>query len=136
MGVWDSGNFDNDEAADHILEVCIPLMDHIKETVQDDALMEPDEHDSPVMLCNIEILCNLATSLNRYSFKPQDKPEYVCEFPSSKEAEEWKVKYLNVWDNYIDGLDPDEDYKIERRKVIEETFDRFVELAKGWDKLA
>ena len=135
MGTWDSGNFDNDTACDYIIDLCEPIIECIRNTVQNETSMEPDEAESEILLCNMEILYKLANSLNTYQAKvaEQEFPMYICELPDSKEASDWKSKYLSVWDNCIDDLDPDEEYKIQRRKVIEETFDNFIKLTRNFE---
>ena len=51
-----------------------------------------------------------------------------CPTPSTVAG--WRSLYLDVWDNGIDGLDPDPEYKRKRREVIIETFDRIERLAR------
>ncbi len=42
----------------------------------------------------------------------------------------WREKYIAGYDSYIDRLSPSPGYKEERRRVIEQTFDRLERLAK------
>ena len=50
-------------------------------------------------------------------------------FPPLATIEAWRDRYLRVWEDGIDELDPDEDYRAERRQVLDRTFERAVELA-------
>jgi hypothetical protein len=47
-------------------------------------------------------------------------------------VEKWKQKALAVYDKEIDGLEPKPDYKINRRKVIAETFDRLIKISSSY----
>src|SRR5262245_20213748 len=66
MGTWGPGNFENDTAAEYLIDLCKPLVQQIKETVAEPELMQPDEYDSDIMLANIEILTILAENISRY----------------------------------------------------------------------
>ena len=50
-------------------------------------------------------------------------------FPASTTIETWRDRYLRVWDEYIDELDPDEDYRVDRLRVLTSTFERALTLA-------
>jgi hypothetical protein len=50
-------------------------------------------------------------------------------FPASTTIETWRDRYLRVWDEYIDELDPDEDYRVDRLRVLTSTFERALALA-------
>jgi hypothetical protein len=53
--------------------------------------------------------------------------------PKPKVIEEWRSKYLAIYDDQIDDLDPNPDYKVKRRKVIDDTFTELIERAtKFW----
>ena len=55
--------------------------------------------------------------------------------PKPEVIEEWRSKYLAIYDEQIDDLDPNPDYKVERRKVIDETFVELIKLAgKFWKR--
>jgi hypothetical protein len=49
--------------------------------------------------------------------------------PKPDVIERWRSKYLAIYDDQIDALDPKGDYKVERRKVIDETFTELIQLA-------
>jgi hypothetical protein len=42
--------------------------------------------------------------------------------------------FLRAWDEEIDDWDPKPDYKGERRRVIEATFERLTAIAERWHK--
>ncbi|WP_430332977.1 hypothetical protein [Rhodococcus sp. ACT016] len=42
---------------------------------------------------------------------------------------DWRDRYLRVWDGYIDELEPNDDYKIDRRAVLVGTFERAIAVA-------
>jgi hypothetical protein len=46
--------------------------------------------------------------------------------PESLKISGWKARYLAMYDEQIDALEPAADYKQQRRGVITDTFDRLV----------
>jgi hypothetical protein len=48
--------------------------------------------------------------------------------PERNEIVALRDSLLAVYDAEIDGLDPDPEFKVERRKVIERTFGEFLNL--------
>ncbi|MFN8176362.1 MAG: DUF4259 domain-containing protein [bacterium] len=129
MGAWGSGNFENDTAADHVLTLSRQLLGQIEATVEDGSAMEPDEYDSEVMMCNLEILACLAEHLGRYEKGSVAERLFPDVLPEASVVATWKTKYLDVWDSYIDKLRPKPEYKRQRRAVIVETFDRVTQLS-------
>src|SRR5262245_52794665 len=120
MGTWGAGNFENDTAAEHLIRLCEPLVEQIRNAVAQPELMEPDEYDSGVMMANVEILAVLAANIGRTEQSAIGGMIFPFPFPSVKEIKQWKREYLKVWDNYIDKLEPQEDHKSQRRRVITE----------------
>ncbi len=131
MGTWGPGNFENDCAADHLYEVCGPLLKQVEDAIQDPSAIEPDEYDADIVTANLEIIACLSEHLGRYERGELQDFLYPCVLPPPETIAEWKQKYLAVWDAHIDGLDPDADYKQTRRQVIIDTFDRVERLARG-----
>lgn len=129
MGTWGPGNFENDCAADHLFEVCGPLLDQIKAAMEDPEAIEPGEYDSDIVVANLEIIACLTEHLGRYERGPIQDILYPCVLPAAETIAGWKKTYLAVWDESIDGLAPDPDYKKQRREVIIDTFDRVERLA-------
>jgi len=129
MGTWGHGNFENDTVAEYYCDLCKPLLDQIRNTVADAALMQPDEYDSEVMLANIEILTVLAENIGRTDTEWVGDLVFPFPFPAPEEIRTWKTKYLDVWDNHIDQLGPDSNFKEKRRATIGKTFDRFIKIS-------
>jgi hypothetical protein len=50
--------------------------------------------------------------------------------PNKSTVQNWKDKYLAIWDAEIDSLSPMPGFKEQRRKVIIETFDRLLNLSR------
>jgi hypothetical protein len=121
MGTWEAGNFDNDEALDYVAEIQAPLLHQLEHIIADPHLAEPDEPTSARVMAAAEILAILCEQCNAVP----PKPDIVTQ---CQEA------YLPVWDGYIDRLEPDPEYKLERRKVIQATFERLLNLARQWHK--
>ncbi len=122
MGVYGAGNFDNDEAQDYIYKLIDKMIAQIEKTVSSKHGMEPDEPSSFLMMCNIDLIGLIVQHVN-------------ISLPESTTVEEWKTKYLAVWEGYIDGLDPKEGFKEERRAVITATFDRLISLCREEERL-
>ncbi len=130
MGTWGAGNFENDTAAEHLIALCKPLVEQIRNAVAQPELMEPDEYDSDVFMANIEILAVLGANIGRTEKSRIGGMIFPFPFPPTKEIKQWKTEYLRVWDNYIDKLEPQGDHKSRRRRVIIETFDRLIAVSK------
>jgi hypothetical protein len=115
MGAWGAGNFDNDGARDYLHEVVAFLLDKINYALQDD-LIEPDELGESELVPSVDLLALLCEQ--RHARPPE--PNVV---------KEWKERYLACWDT--DDIDEwvTEDFKLERRKIIEETFNRLLRIA-------
>lgn len=121
MGTWDSGNFDNDTAADHLSVLTAKLLDEVEEAMTGDpVVLEADEYWGAAVPCNLEILTLLAT-----------RRWVGVVLPDVATVQEWKGTYLAVWDESIDELDPVPGYKAERRAVLERTFDDLTEAIRA-----
>ena len=83
--------------------------------------MEPDEPDSFRMMCNVDLMWLIG------------KHAGLSVLEAAK-VDAWKSKYLSVWDDYIDGLEPEAEYKQARRKVIVKTFDRLINLCRKQER--
>ena len=113
MGTWAAGNFDNDNAGDYVYELVGGLVKQIESTVASESKMEPDRSSSVIMMCNVELVWVLCRHLNMTP-------------PKAATVEEWKQKYLAVWEAYIDQLSPKAAYKQQRRAVLVQTFDQLI----------
>jgi len=121
MGVWGASNFANDEALDYVHGLVDKMIEQVERTVASPHGMEPDEPDSARMMCNIELMWLIGHHVG-------------LSMPEATTVEEWKAKYLVVWDGYIDGLSPKPGYKEERRAVIVDAFDRLVALCRSQER--
>jgi hypothetical protein len=121
MGVSGSGNFENDSALDYIGDV---VKNHINEVEQ---IINSNVdgsgfgvEDTDVIMAAIEVIIALCEKC--YAVPP--KLQLI---------ENWKRLTLEVYDNEIDELRPDPDYKIERRQVINDTFEKLEKLSQQWN---
>ncbi|SFX38425.1 DUF4259 domain-containing protein [Streptomyces atratus] len=120
MGTWGSGNFDSDAAADHLSGITGRLVSEIEEAMAGDPVgLEPDEYDGVAVPCNVELLCLIA-----------EQNHVGAGVPEVAVAEGWKKTFMDVWERTIDGLEPKQGYKEDRRAELIRTFDRLVALAK------
>ena len=130
MGTWGAGNFENDDAAEYFIGLCRPLVGQIRNTVAQTALMQPDEPDSDMMMANVEILAVLGSNIGKTNNEEIGRLIFPFPLPASEEVQRWKDEYLKVWDGYIDKL-ASGDYKVRRRRVIVDTFDRLIAVSKA-----
>lgn len=121
MGVWGPGNFDSDTVADGLGELTNRIIGEISEQfddTSDDSAVQPDEWGGEMVPAWLEILIDIV------------EPGRVgATFPSAATLRDWRDRYLRVWDEYIDELEPDDTYKTERRAVLVTTFERAIALA-------
>jgi len=115
MGTWGSGNFENDAALDYAGQLVDQLADRVDELLEDDAA-DLDEEGEGVLMPSIAFIAALVQ-------------ESQCSPPDAARIRGWRESYLMIFDEQIDGLDPDPAFKIDRRRVIEHTFDRLIALA-------
>ena len=119
VGTWGAGNFDSDTAADHLSDLTGRLIDEIEQAMNGDPVgLEPDEYDGVVVPCNLELLALLS-----------ERGYVGATLPPAVKLAEWKKTFLDVWERSIDGLGPKPEYKVERRAVLNATFDRLIALA-------
>ncbi|MBO9624803.1 MAG: DUF4259 domain-containing protein [Microbacterium sp.] len=122
MGTWGPGNFEDDTVADGLSEITDDLIAKIAEQFadeDDDTALEPDEWGGSMVPAWLELLTDIS-SVGRVG----------ATFPDSSTVAAWRDRYLRVWDEYIDELDPDEDYRVDRLAVLTATFERAIDLAR------
>jgi hypothetical protein len=121
VGTWDSGNFDNDTAADHLSVLTAGLVREVEEAMAGapDEL-EADEYWGVAVPCNLEILTLLAS-----------RPWVGVMLPELATVQEWKATYLAAWEASIDGLEPNPEHRTRRRAVLEHTFDQLAEAIRA-----
>ncbi len=124
MGVWGADNFANDTALDYVHKLVDQMIEQVERTVASPHGMEPDEPESIRLMCNIELMWLIGRHAG-------------LSMMESAQVEDWKARYLAVWDRYIDGLlgpNPKPGVKAEHRAVIVESFDRLIALCKSQEK--
>lgn len=120
MGTWGHGNFDNDTAADHLEILTGRLIAEVAEAMAGDPVeIEPDEYWGVAVPCNLELLYLIAKQ--NYVGVSLVGPDIIAD---------WKAKFLAVWDETVDELEPAAGYKKERRAVLVRTFDQLAEQAR------
>lgn len=120
MGTWGASNFQEDKALDYLAtDIVGPLVRKLEALIANPALAEPDERAAAEIMVAVEVLSLLCESCNA----APPKPALV------KKAAD---TYLRVWDGSIDRLQPDPDFKRERRRVLETSFARLHQVASDW----
>ena len=120
MGTWGPGNFENDAALDFLNEQVDSYVGIIKEIFGDAARFRLDEDAEGMLMPSLEILLALNERLHG-------------KLPKGLDIAGWKSRYLSMYDEQIDGLEPDEGYKQLRRDTIATTFDKLLNLqAEQW----
>lgn len=121
MGTWGIGTFVSDEALDFINKEVGRHVTAIEEILADNLRFRLDEDAEGELMPRIEIL------------------RVLCEYCSGTLAKHvdvyaWKTRYLAMFDDQIDELEPPAYYKLQRRIVIANTFDRLIEQhKKQWE---
>lgn len=109
MGTWGPGNFDNDGAMDYRDELADRLTEEIEGVFADPERLALDEEGETVMMPGVAVLSLLVSQCRA----TPPEPDVVAR---------WRDAYLAVYDDQIDSLDPDPEFKTGRRQVILETF--------------
>ncbi len=111
MGTWGPSNFENDAALDFINREVDRYVGIIQGIFADEQRFRLDEDAEGMLTPSIEIL------------------QLLCEhaggvLPQKLDVAAWKTHYLAMYDDQIDDLEPQGDFKQQRRAVIEATFDK------------
>jgi hypothetical protein len=107
MGTWGSGNFAGDAALDFVESIAAEV---------DKELVPPEDFgDIEIIMAAVATRIVLIDHCN-------------ASRPDRGEVETLRDRVLEVYDEEIEGLDPDPEYLIERRRVIEQTFDALLKL--------
>ncbi len=109
MGTWGAENFANAGARDYLALLAAKLMATINEIFIDDERLALDEDGESMFMPSVELLALLC---ERYFIVP----------PRPNMVRQWHERYLERYDATIDQLMPENDFKVERRQVIEKTF--------------
>jgi hypothetical protein len=110
MGTWGADDFASDGALDFLDEQVDRYLGIIEDVIADEQRFRLDEDAESMLIPSVRILTALATQLDAF-------------LPDTLDVEEWKARYLAMYDAQIDGLHPVEGYKAERRAAIATAFD-------------
>jgi hypothetical protein len=122
MGTDACHNFATDGAMDYLAMLTAKLVSTIKEIMADPERLALDEDGESMLMPSVDILALLC---ERYNASP----------PKPATVQQWSQKYLQVFDRSIDALNPDPEFKVARRKAIEQTFRWLESLSESyWDR--
>jgi hypothetical protein len=115
MGTWGAGNFENDAALDFIGDEIDRYISIIEDIFGNEGRFLLDEDAEGMLMPAVEILAVLCEHCHGV-------------LPEHLDVAAWKARYLAMYDDQIDGLEPQGDFKQQRRAVIEATFDKLVRI--------
>ena len=92
-----------------------PLLQRIESIIGDPVAVQLDEQGEDILMPSVELLALLYET-------------YGGTFPEPATVRSWRDLYLTGYDGYIDSLSPRPGYKEERRRAIEQTFDRLEKV--------
>lgn len=121
MGTWGPGNFDNDGAHDYANGLVHQLRERVAKAFKKKYGASIDGEGEEVVVPSIFIMGLLASHCKAV-------------LPESSLLTEWKAKYLKIYDDQIDGLKPQGDYKQKRRRTITNTFNKVIRLSREQEK--
>lgn len=118
MGTWGADNFESDAALDFVGDEIDRYVDVIEAIFDDEQRFRLDEAAEGMLMPCVVLLLLLCEH---------------CEavLPEELDIAAWKARYLEMYDDQIDGLEPQGDFKQQRRAVIEATFDKLQREHKG-----
>ncbi|MFO0927776.1 MAG: hypothetical protein U0736_12180 [Gemmataceae bacterium] len=119
MGEWTRDNFGNDGARDYLAMMTAKLVATIREVVNDDERIAPDEDGESLLMPSVEILALLCERC--YAVPP--RPATV---------KQWREKYLVAFDAGAGRLRLTPERKAERRRVIDNTFRWLESLSESY----
>jgi uncharacterized protein DUF4259 len=117
MGTWGPGNFENDAALDFLDEEIDRHVRAIEDILADSQRFLLDEDAEGELMPRVAILSLLLEHCGGV-LNPAHEPDVGT----------WKSRYLEMYDDQIDDLEPSGDYEMQRRAVIAATFDRLLSL--------
>jgi hypothetical protein len=112
MGTWNAGNFDNDSALDYVGDLIDQLTNTINSCFEDDNA-DLDEGGEGELMPSVFII----DLLSQHCGAAPPKPDVI---------ESWCDRYVKIYDEQIDGLEPDPEFKVNRRKVVADTFSSLI----------
>lgn len=128
MGSFGSGIFDNDSALDARRDVLDYILGAIKEFIEGDDFGVEDVDSA---IAYITMLTAVLEASQSSELKPGD-PKLLIFLksmgqgggPTMREVAHWKKTILQAYDDEIDELTPDADYKVEYRANIVAAFSK------------
>lgn len=116
MSAWGTGNFDDDDTCDWLNSAVLePLVQFVEDNVSSE-----DPVPSKEVVAAVEVLVVL---YDRFEEPP----------PGLARVTRWRDAYLAAWETIDWGPNPG--YVAERRRVIEVTFGRLIELSSRFEDL-
>jgi hypothetical protein len=119
MSTFAEHNFGNDGAMEYLAMLTAKLVATITEIMADPERMGLDEDGESMLMPSVEILALLC---ERYDAMPPRPPT----------VRQWSQKYLKMYDQSIDDVCSDADYKAARRKVVDHTFRWLESLSESY----
>lgn len=115
MGTWGSGNLDSDGALDIVAQRSSEMTTRIWKAILSKDSTEADESDYDELFINIDTVVAL-DSVGLFRGWKMPTPD---EFDTAIRT------WLDLWDDYFDGMGSTVEFKAERKGVIEDTFAKF-----------
>jgi len=122
MREWTDDNFGNEGARTYLEVLAAKLVATISEILSDPERLALDEDGEGMFMPSVELLALLC---ERYAIAP----------PRATTSDHWAERYLTQYDDTIDRYRVTADFKVSRRRVIENTFRWLRRLATTyWDE--
>jgi hypothetical protein len=118
LGTWGPANFADDAALDWLGSLVDELVAEIDKGIRSSGPGDLCQHWPAAKLEVLAVLCEQLPAIP----------------PHPDQVASWREIFLRAWDEEIDDLDPKPDYKAERRRVLEATFERVTAAADRWHK--
>lgn len=117
MGTWGPGNFESDAALDFVNEEVDRHVAAIMAIFADEDRFRLDEDAEGELIPRIVLLTLLCVRCNGV-------------LPEGVDVAAWKVRYLSMYDDQMDGLEPAEEYGPQRRAMVAAAFDELLHAVK------
>lgn len=124
MGSWGSGNFDNDSACDYLDSIKFQIIRKIEdgfERVEEGDFADDYEHE---IMASVDILSLLTEQY--YGHHPRVEAQTV---------RTWKTQFLSIYDQNSEDDEVTLEFYRQRRKVIENTFNKLEEQAQKSEEI-
>jgi hypothetical protein len=124
MGTWGPGNMDRDDSREFLDGIVLGL-----HKVVEDCLKPENFHPGFFLEQYGDIKVMPAIDVIVTLFEHYDHGVML----EKATAKAWKETYLKIYDETAHYYGSSEEHKIQRRRVIEATFERLEELARLWE---